>query len=58
MENGTWTKIKVICNNAENKPDCEGCGMNTVKDGFLWQLDTRIPCSNSKNRIVNFMEVK
>lgn len=52
-----WTKIKVICTSANNKPDCQGCGMNTAKDGFKWNLQQRIPCANAKNNKCSFKEV-
>jgi hypothetical protein len=51
----TWIKMKVICNNANNKLDCIGCGMNTSKDGFTWELNTRIPCVNANNGYCNYI---
>jgi len=57
MSNG-WGKIKVICSSAARTKDCEGCGMNTVKEGFAWQLNSRIPCSNAAGGYCSFKRAK
>ena len=54
----SWNRIKVICNNANNKPDCIGCGMNNTHDGFVWQLSSRIPCANAEIGYVSYEESK
>lgn len=53
-----WVKVKVICSHSKSKNDCEGCGMNTTKVGFTWQLHNRIPCTNASGGIVHYIEVK
>jgi len=44
----SWDKVNIICDSHDSKPDCKGCGYNTVKSGFLWELGHRFPCANAK----------